>query len=167
MTSAIGPGLNEYLFTALCYVLCCINDEVNPHYPQNDAKVLHSPVFYPVWKPLVAYLPKQRGCLVIAVDTELKGSGFKTRTRYHLWLARGMLWSLVNPSWVCNPWPGWGAMYGEAQYHGYTYTLTNNRLNQLSLGFRLTNNIPKELHSNTTWRLVIEQAVIYAGGSVC
>ena len=34
--------------------------------------------------------------MVIAEDTELKGSGFKTRTCCHFWLARGMLRSLVN-----------------------------------------------------------------------
>ena len=46
--------------------------------------------------------------VVIAEDIELKGSGFKTRTCCNLWLARGPLWSLVNPSWVGNPWPGRG-----------------------------------------------------------
>ena len=70
---------------------------------------------------------KRRGWVFIAEDTELKGSGFETRTCCHLWLARGMLWSLVNPSWVGDPRPGWGAMRGEAQYHGYTYSLTNKQ----------------------------------------
>ena len=48
-----------------------------------------------------------RGC---SGRLRTEGPGFKTRTFCHHWLARGMLWSLVNLSfWVGDPWPGWGA----------------------------------------------------------